>query len=97
MGMPSCSCIPPDKDGGKWIRECDYHREIRLERDFLERICSHAGLLSAQESHNRYVDLVNELIEAAAPFLSSDIVDEVCGTIPLVDRLELAINNLRLK
>jgi len=92
MGMPSCSCIPPDKDGGKWIRECDYHKGMRLERNFL-----HAGLLKAQESHNRYVDLVNELIEAATPFLSSDIVDELSSTIPLMNRLELAINNLRLK
>ncbi len=206
MGMPSCSCMPPDKDGGKWIRECDYHMEIRLERDIFKCLCtkagllssqkerndaialidnmignggnetdvdcfagyidyvytldralssrevrymfgvmgrvntekileiaklndvhrlnhpaadkfciqfanaildeertelkklySHAGLLKVQESHNRYVDLVNELIEAAAPFLSPDIVDETCCTIQLMNRLELAINNLRLK
>lgn len=53
MGMPSCDCIPPDGDiNGKWIRECDYHREMRKERDFFRRLCTHAGLLAAQEEHN---------------------------------------------
>ncbi len=68
---------------------------LDAEQTGLKKLCSHAGLLKAQESHNRYVDLVNELIEAATPFLSSDIVDETCGTIPLMNRLELAINNLK--
>ncbi len=45
MGMPSCSCIPPDEDGGKWIRECDYHKGMRLERDAL--------LLSSQKGNNK--------------------------------------------
>ena len=36
-------------------------------------------------------DIIKELIESAKPFLSGDVVDETCGTIPLMDRLEKAI------
>lgn len=32
-----------------------------------------------------------ELIDAARPFTSSDIVDETTGTIPLMDRLDNCI------
>ncbi len=35
---------------------------------------------------------IKELIEAAKPFLSGDVVDETSGTIPLMDRLENAID-----
>jgi len=35
--------------------------------------------------------ILAELIEAASPFTCNDVVDETCGTIPLMDRLELAI------
>ena len=34
---------------------------------------------------------IKELIEAARPFLSGDVVDELCATIPLMERLEKAI------
>ncbi len=61
--MPSCDCIPPDEDGGQWIRECDYHREIRVERDFLERVWANAGLLSAQkECSDTITQLENRLL-----------------------------------
>ncbi len=33
-----------------------------------------------------------ELIDAAKPFTSGDIVDETTGTIPLMERLERAID-----
>jgi len=68
---------------------------LDAEQNELKKLYSHAGLLKSQESHNRYVDLVNELIEAAEPFVSSGIVDELSCTIPLMESLEMAINNLR--
>jgi len=39
--------------------------------------------------------IIQELIEASEPFLSSDIVDETSGTIPLVERLREAIEAAR--
>jgi len=36
--------------------------------------------------------VLEELIEAAEPFASGDIVDETSGTIPLMNRLERAID-----
>jgi hypothetical protein len=40
---------------------------------------------------------VLELIEAAKPFLDGNIVDETCGTIPLMNRLEAAIDAIEEK
>ena len=40
---------------------------------------------------NRLESMLIEMVEAASPFTSSDIVDETCGTIPLTERLEAAI------
>ena len=37
------------------------------------------------------VSIIKELIEAAKPFLSGDVVDETSGTILLIERLEQAI------
>ena len=37
-----------------------------------------------------------ELVQAAIPFLSGDTVDETCGTIPLMDRLEEAIKQANI-
>ena len=34
---------------------------------------------------------LTELIEASTPFTSSDIVVELCATIPLTERLEAAL------
>lgn len=34
---------------------------------------------------------LRKLIEAARPFLSGDTVTETCGTIPLMNKLEKAI------
>lgn len=34
---------------------------------------------------------ITELIEAARPFLDTNIVDETSGTLPLMDRLKQAI------
>ena len=39
-------------------------------------------------------ELVNNLIEAAKPFLSGDVVDELTATIPLMENLEKAIKEL---
>ena len=39
--------------------------------------------------------LVNNLIEAAKPFLSGDVVDELTTTIPLMEELEKSINELQ--
>ena len=36
-------------------------------------------------------EIIRELIEAVEPFNSGDIVDETSGTIPLMERLEKAI------
>ena len=36
-------------------------------------------------------EIIEELIAAAEPFLSPDVVDETSGTIPLMERLRLAI------
>jgi hypothetical protein len=36
-----------------------------------------------------------ELIDAASPFTSGDVVDQTGGTIPLMDRLEDAIDEAR--
>lgn len=37
--------------------------------------------------------IIKELIEAARPFIDCGIVDELTGTIPLMDRLEKAIES----
>ena len=40
---------------------------------------------------------LSDLIDASKPFTSGDIVDELCATVPLMERLEnsiLASNNL---
>ena len=39
--------------------------------------------------------ILKELIETSEPFTSGDIVDETNGTIPLMERLELALQNAR--
>ena len=36
-------------------------------------------------------EILRELIDAAKPFTSGDVVDETSGTIPLMERLEDAI------
>jgi hypothetical protein len=36
-------------------------------------------------------EILVELIDAARPFTSGDIVDETDGTIPIMERLEVAI------
>ena len=35
--------------------------------------------------------ILRDLIEAARPFTSGDVVDETCGTMPLMEALENAI------
>jgi len=35
--------------------------------------------------------IIKELIEASKPFTGDDVVDETCGTVPLMIRLEEAI------
>lgn len=54
MGLPSCACVPPDGDDWTkpWLRECSYHGALRTEVEQLRQLCSHAGLLKAQEEHN---------------------------------------------
>ena len=37
------------------------------------------------------IKVLEELIEAAEPFTSDEVVDETTGTIPLMERLEEAI------
>lgn len=37
------------------------------------------------------IEELKELIDAARPFTSGDIVDELCATVPLMERLESAI------
>ena len=53
------------------------------------------------EMNDKYVaeleSALSDLIDASKPFTSGDVVDETCGTIPLMERLEnsiLASNNL---
>ena len=41
--------------------------------------------------------IIEELINAAAPFLSDDVVDETTGTIPLMIRLEKAIKQMKIE
>lgn len=48
------------------------------------------------EMQDKYVDdlelMLNKMIEASMTFTSGDTVDETCGTIPLMELLEDAIN-----
>jgi hypothetical protein len=41
-----------------------------------------------------YLEKCRNLIDASKPFISTDVVVETCGTIPLIDRLEKAIAEL---
>ena len=41
-----------------------------------------------------FAEVVEELRDAAKPFTSGDIVDETTGTIPLMERLEVAIKRV---
>lgn len=40
--------------------------------------------------------IMAELIQAAKPFLSGDVVDETDGTLPLMDRLGRAIKQAKI-
>jgi len=58
--------------------ECAVRDELRSRLDVKEK------------ELQKYKDVA----EAAKPFLSGDVVDETCGTIPLMEALEKALNQL---
>ena len=41
-----------------------------------------------------FIQAVKELLDAAKPFINDDIVTETTGTIPLVERLESAVEEI---
>jgi len=56
---------------------------------------SEVKLLYEERKKRPLTSLIRELIEAAEPFLSPDVVDETTGTIPLMIRLEYAIKEIK--
>ena len=47
--------------------------------------------------NSRLIEAVKALIEAAKPFLNDTVVTETSGTIPLLDKLQEAIDDVQCR